>query len=514
MNSAKRKRSSSTVDTKLSALDDVDRGMKKVDVAIKYGVPKTTLSTWIKNADQIRQLSSSTSHDRKRARQCTYPDVEQALMMWFKQARALNIPLSGPVLVAKASQLAAELGHSDFKCSDGWLTRFKSRHDITFRTISGEAAAVDTDVVHQWQQDVLGPLLRRYSADDVYNADETGLFYQMLPSKSMMIKGDQCSGGKHSKVRITLLVCANMTGRDKLPLFAIGKSQKPRCFKGVRTLPCKYAANKRAWMTGELFEEWVHALDRKVKLQGRKVALVLDNAPSHPHNIRTTNVELVFLPPNTTAVSQPMDQGVIKNLKDRYRRQVLHRYLAAVESKKKPSITVADALFMARTAWDSVSSTTIQNCFRHCHFVAPDSSELFPVPEEEEENLIPLAELLCRAETQGLDVCSVEDCRDADQDCMTCQALSDSDIAVCVQQSSSPPSSASTDSDSEDETVCDNPPSFVSAAEAMDCLRSFVQSCPEADGMLKHVAALQNFVNANGFQKKRQESITSFFKKA
>ena len=47
-------------------------------------------------------------------------------------------------------------------------------------------------------------------------------------------KVSHCSSGKHSKVRLTGLAAGNATG-EKLPLFAIGKSAKPRCFSGVKS---------------------------------------------------------------------------------------------------------------------------------------------------------------------------------------------------------------------------------------------------------------------------------------
>ena len=48
---------------------------------------------------------------------------------------------------------------------------------------------------------------------------------------------------------MTVLIGSNASGTEKLPLFVIGKSAKPRCFKNAR-LPVEYAANKKAWMTG------------------------------------------------------------------------------------------------------------------------------------------------------------------------------------------------------------------------------------------------------------------------
>jgi hypothetical protein len=55
----------------------------------------------------------------------------------------------------------------------------------------------------------------------------------------------QSASSTLSKDRLTALVCANMSGTDKLPMFVIGKSQNPRCFKNVKSLPTEYVTNKK-----------------------------------------------------------------------------------------------------------------------------------------------------------------------------------------------------------------------------------------------------------------------------
>ncbi|GFX45202.1 tigger transposable element-derived protein 6 [Trichonephila clavipes] len=47
-----------------------------------------------------------------------------------------------------------------------------------------------------------------------------------------------------------------MDGSEKITPLVIGKSAKPRCFKGINSFPPKYRLNKKAWMTTELFNEW------------------------------------------------------------------------------------------------------------------------------------------------------------------------------------------------------------------------------------------------------------------
>ena len=65
-------------------------------------------------------------------------------------------------------------------------------------------------------------------------------------------------------------------------------------------------------MNGALFEEWLHELDRKIKMQGRRIVTIVDNFPAHPEVSGLKAINLQFLPPNTTSCTQPMDQGVIR----------------------------------------------------------------------------------------------------------------------------------------------------------------------------------------------------------
>ena len=86
---------------------------------------------------------------------------------------------------------------------------------------------------------------------DVFNADETGLFYLCLPDKTLSFKGQQCSGGKQSKERITVRVACSSNGSEKLPLFVIGKSIKPRCFKNVKNITYRVYGEQKSMDGGD-----------------------------------------------------------------------------------------------------------------------------------------------------------------------------------------------------------------------------------------------------------------------
>ncbi|KAJ0034129.1 hypothetical protein Pint_25249 [Pistacia integerrima] len=99
--------------------------------------------------------------------------------------------------------------------------------------------------------------LDQFAMKDVFNVDETRLFYRLQPHHSLATK--QLEGKKQDKERLTIVVCCNEDGSEKIPLWIIGKYANPRCFKNVNmnNLNCQYRANKRLWMIGVLFEEYV-----------------------------------------------------------------------------------------------------------------------------------------------------------------------------------------------------------------------------------------------------------------
>ena len=176
----KRTLTNHTLETKYRAIIAVEAGKKKkVDIAREFGIKQNTLSTWLKNKESYKEKyeSSTFAPTAKKMRTADYGDVEKALDLWFREARAANIPISGPILLSRAHDLATQLGHDDFTASSGWLWRFKNRHGYQFRTICGEAASVSQDVVQQWKTGPLATILQSYSADDIFNPDETGLFW-------------------------------------------------------------------------------------------------------------------------------------------------------------------------------------------------------------------------------------------------------------------------------------------------------------------------------------------------
>ncbi|KAK8768126.1 hypothetical protein V5799_005093, partial [Amblyomma americanum] len=146
------KYSAKDLKTKVEILQAVERGLlTKTAIAEKYGIKKSTLSTYIKNKDSIIDAyQKEIEPSRKRLRTSAHPEMETAVSTWIKDVRSRNIPLSGPIIAAKAADFANQMGISDFNASEGWLSRFKARHGLTFKNVCGEAAAVDKETCENW----------------------------------------------------------------------------------------------------------------------------------------------------------------------------------------------------------------------------------------------------------------------------------------------------------------------------------------------------------------------------
>ncbi|XP_054717478.1 tigger transposable element-derived protein 4-like [Uloborus diversus] len=406
---AKIKISSFSLEEKKILIDEYDKlQMSKAAFARSKGIPQTTFLTILSAREKIKSsLSEQDGNKRKKLRKSNFQDIEDALLKWFRFARTNNVPISGLILKEKALEIAKEFEEENFSASNGWIERFKDRYNLSFKKVCGEAAAVNSTEVDSWKNSSLKNMLQRYAPCDIFNLDETGLFFRMLPEKTLCFQSDPCSGGKKSKERVTVLLGANMTGTEKLRPLIIGKSSKPRCFKNVKVLPVTYKANSKSWMTSGIWEETIKSFDAKFHSVNRKVVFVIDNCAAHTDVKGLKAIELMFLPPNATSVLQPLDQGVILSFKTNYRKRLVRNSIAEIDQGRNFRPTLFDALKLIHKSWNDVTERTIVNCYKKAGFFYNDAEPIEDLSYELDEDDIPLAVLF--GEIQNRESCTLED---------------------------------------------------------------------------------------------------------
>lgn len=122
--------------------------------------------------------------------------LDEAVYLWFVQKRTGDMPVSGPILCEKAAQLHAMLHENEleppFQASRGWLWRFCQRHGIRQLSLQGEKVSSDVSAIEPFKEE-LQELIERESLtlDRLYNCDETGFCYRMLPSKTLAARSER-----------------------------------------------------------------------------------------------------------------------------------------------------------------------------------------------------------------------------------------------------------------------------------------------------------------------------------
>lgn len=124
-----RKQTAISLERKIELLNAVDEKRRtKTEICKEFGIANSTLSTIIKNRVNITSMfeRSVFEPERKRMRTAKHEDLEKAVLIWFKQARSQNAPISGPLLLEKADELAKQM-NIKFSANPGWFERFKKK---------------------------------------------------------------------------------------------------------------------------------------------------------------------------------------------------------------------------------------------------------------------------------------------------------------------------------------------------------------------------------------------------
>lgn len=537
----KRPRQAYTLEEKIEIIKRMERGEKPKDISRVLHVPSPTICTIYKMREQIQKqynegnIGACTLYRLTRARHTIFDKLENYLVQWIDEQRDRGVPLSTVLIREEAMKLfrhlkeemAAEgdttVNELDFKASPGWFDRFKTRSHLRHIHLHGEGGFTETTAATF--PVMLEKIVKEggYTAHQIFNIDETGLFWKRIPSRSFIAQDDaRLERHISSKDRITVVLGTNCAGDVRLKPLLVYHLENPRALKGIvkSSLPVMWRANKKGRVTRDLFSDYVYSYMSpfiteytKEKNLENKALLIIDHASAHPPTITDLceNIQVVFLPPNTSSFLQPMEQGAVHAFKSHYIYLLMQFLARASDVDREASLT------------ELLKQFTIRQCIE---FI----DQAFKMVSQETMNavwkkLLPkfAADILCfdeiidvkqkivsLAQEAGLDGVEADDVDEL-------LSLHSEEMAEEIQETENPVSQSEEEEDGGSDRVLDSQ-TLQEILNMSDCLAKIVtEKDPDMTRGLTFKHALMNAVECykNLYEKKfkarKQVLIPSFY---
>jgi hypothetical protein len=167
-------------------LSKTDAASKKA-ITREYDVSEGAIrKVWDKREQILEQsalMSDETKEKTFRSSVGCFTELEDMLYIWIDNMRRANLPIPLSLAIAKAKSIASSLSilETDFKASWQWLRRFRMHRGLQKMLLHGEGVEVNkSDLGLLAALDNLYVIIAQYDPENIYNMDETGLFFRLL----------------------------------------------------------------------------------------------------------------------------------------------------------------------------------------------------------------------------------------------------------------------------------------------------------------------------------------------
>lgn len=194
----KRAHKTISLTTKLDVIRRHELGEGPAKIGRALGLPPSTASTIIKDKEKYKASSSAcispSLRTVTRVRDPKLEKLERLLMVWIEDSRQKRIPLSQALMQEKARCLWRTIISDEpstssnavpqFNASRGWFDRFKKRANLHSIRMLGEAASADDASASLFPAELKKRIEEGgYSPKQVFNIDETGLYWKKMPDR-------------------------------------------------------------------------------------------------------------------------------------------------------------------------------------------------------------------------------------------------------------------------------------------------------------------------------------------
>ncbi|XP_066231912.1 zinc finger MYM-type protein 1 isoform X2 [Saccopteryx leptura] len=440
--SGKKKKRMMSIEVKQEIIKKHERGVRVIELARLYNRSSSTICTILKQKDAIKSANTvKRTTVLSQLRTNIHEEMEKLLLVWVKEKELAGDTVTETEICKKARIIysnlkkkepstSKEAAEDTFKAGHRWFENFKKRSGIHSVVRHGEAASTDVKAAEEYIARFAALIAKEgYIPQQVFNCEETGLFWKKMPRSTFITAEEKkLPGHKPMRDHLTLALCANASGDCKVKPLLVYHSENPRAFKTHKILKEKlqvmWRANARACITRQFFIEWVNLVfgpavkkyleENKLPM---KALLILENTPAHPPGLEDDIldefkfVKVLYLPPKTTLVLQPMDQQVISNFKKLYTKHLFCRYFEVTENTNltlrefwKDHYNIVICLRIIDLAWQEVTRRTLNSAWKKLWPDVVADRDFKGFEPETETEVEALEEIVSLGKSMGLEV--------------------------------------------------------------------------------------------------------------
>lgn len=351
-----------TIKQKLQILDLV-RGRQWYRLATQF--PKVTqkmIDEWEENEAEMRALPENIQSKKfilHAGPEQKYKELYQFMYQTFKEVRSENKAVSSDYLLYLAETEEPRVKELSTKGKHSLINRFMKFYGLSIREITGYSGFKEEELPEEQKTQILNfkrqfnQIIqeKRIPACNVFNMDQTAVYYENPTSKTLEIIGTRevCArthGGE--KKRVTLFSLLNAEGELFSQMVVFKGSPDGRIQKEVEEYDNYFSyhtVQKNSWTDGLVLIDWIHKiwLPLAQTIQGPKL-LLLDSYPLHKdfkESFSEFDTEVLFIPSGLTWTLQPLDAGFHKLLKDQLRKiWTRTQHNQSLEEKQKRQLLI------------------------------------------------------------------------------------------------------------------------------------------------------------------------------
>ena len=388
--SKKRRNTRITIKSKLEAVQFAKMFNNNTQAALKFGVDESTIRRWRAKEEEFKKQSHiNTKITLHKGKESKFKSIEQYLINFIDTNRKMGNPISTLAIIAEIIKLCPEAKAASKGSLRVWVYRFMKRYTLSFRSSTHIGQKMPENAVKEVKKFFKKVIKERvgypYGLELICNMDETPIFLNMPPSKTIAKKGSKTvfiRSQNQEKVRISVLLTIAADG-TKLPPFVIFKDKKHgKNEENLKKLPMVQngevfvACNENAWSTTHIMKKWLNKVwvpyVQKKNPKDNQGLMIIDSAPSHikPSLLEYINKKkqkYILIPPGMTRVLQPLDVSINGPFKQYMKNLYIDECIRNKDLNMK--ISREQILKWILEIWhdeEKITKEMVENSFKYC----------------------------------------------------------------------------------------------------------------------------------------------------